>query len=335
MMNIPQLSIILPVYNSEPFLEETIRCVQRQSFQDFELIIIDDGSTDSSSRICDRLASHDDRIKVVHQKNQGVSAARNTGLDLAKGTFVAFVDHDDYITSDFYKTMLDQIGDSDLIISAVWGGKREDWGKTPHHEIDDQQTVLAEVGEGDNFPLIDVANNATIWNQIFKKEIIETNSLRFMKMNSEDEIFSYAYMSLCSKIKKINYQGYYFVDTPNSLGSHHSYIAEYDYISLMESYYMLILKHWKIKDSHYIDKIKYRIQIRQVSFLLKGYYLDTRVSYDKRKERWMTVKGDTFTRKCFYKGKRHREKLILSLNRLCPFALADLFIRKVLATVGK
>ena len=91
------ISVIVPVYKTEKYLGECIQSILAQSYADFELILIDDGSPDHSGRICDRFAETDRRISVIHKENQGVSAARNDGLDLAKGKYICFVDSDDCV----------------------------------------------------------------------------------------------------------------------------------------------------------------------------------------------------------------------------------------------
>lgn len=103
------LSIIVPVYNVEEYLGECIDSILQQTFRDYELILVDDGSTDCSGEICDRYASEDDRIVMVHKENGGVSSARNAGLKLAKGEFFTFVDADDFIAQDTYKSNMDII----------------------------------------------------------------------------------------------------------------------------------------------------------------------------------------------------------------------------------
>lgn len=108
----PKISIIIPVYNVEPYLSRCIESVLNQSFTDFELILINDGSTDNSGKICDEYAKKDTRIHVIHQSNQGVSATRNSGIRIAKGDFITFVDGDDYIERDLlqvlYELAIDQ-----------------------------------------------------------------------------------------------------------------------------------------------------------------------------------------------------------------------------------
>lgn len=99
-MEIPQVSVIVPVYNVEKYLSKCIESVIHQTFKDFELILVDDGSTDGSSKICDDWKDSDSRVKVIHKKNGGLSEARNIGLDNSKGNYVFFLDSDDYIMPD-------------------------------------------------------------------------------------------------------------------------------------------------------------------------------------------------------------------------------------------
>lgn len=102
----PQISVIVPVYNAELYLHNCIDSILSQTFSDFEVLLINDGSQDGSGRICDAYAENDDRIRVVHQKNGGASAARNTGLIMAKGLYISFLDADDALEETFFQEML-------------------------------------------------------------------------------------------------------------------------------------------------------------------------------------------------------------------------------------
>ena len=104
------ISMIMPVYNSEDYLASAIQCVLNQTMKDFELILVDDGSTDKSGEICDSFAKRDSRIVVIHQKNGGICRARNKGLEAANGEYVAFMDNDDEIA----KTNLKMLNDHAL-----------------------------------------------------------------------------------------------------------------------------------------------------------------------------------------------------------------------------
>lgn len=102
----PLISVTVPIYNVEKYLEKCIQSIVNQTYKNLEIILVDDGSPDSSPQICDNWAKIDSRIKVVHQINSGVSAARNTGLKLSSGDFVTFVDGDDFIDTDMYETLV-------------------------------------------------------------------------------------------------------------------------------------------------------------------------------------------------------------------------------------
>lgn len=114
----PEISVIVPVYKAEKYLSRCIQSILKQTFFDLELILVEDGSPDQSPAICDAFAQKDYRVKVIHQKNAGVSAARNTGLAEAKGKYITFVDSDDYINAEMYESMMEiaRKYDCDLIM---------------------------------------------------------------------------------------------------------------------------------------------------------------------------------------------------------------------------
>lgn len=114
----PTISVIVPVYNTEQYLHRCIDSVLAQTYQDFELLLIDDGSKDSSGAICDEYAVGDSRVKVFHKENGGVSSARNVGLDHARGEWITFVDSDDYIEENFLKSFEGNL-DADLVVGNM------------------------------------------------------------------------------------------------------------------------------------------------------------------------------------------------------------------------
>ena len=108
-MSQTKLSIIVPIYNVAPYLISCIDSILCQTFKDYELILVDDGSTDGSEKICDLYSQKDNRIRVIHQRNKGLSGARNTGIEMAIGKYIAFVDSDDYIHPLMYQTLISAI----------------------------------------------------------------------------------------------------------------------------------------------------------------------------------------------------------------------------------
>ena len=104
----PQISVIMPVYNTSQYLRRSIESVLNQTYKDFELICINDGSTDNSLEILQEYATHDPRIKIINQENKGLSGARNSALEIAQGEWITFVDSDDFITNNFIGNLYDQ-----------------------------------------------------------------------------------------------------------------------------------------------------------------------------------------------------------------------------------
>ena len=121
----PRLSVIVPVYNVETFLPACIDSILSQTFRDLELILIDDGSPDACGRICDKYAEKDTRVRVIHQENRGVSAARNAGLQIASGEYIGFVDPDDWITPEMYAMLLEPSGSQQVALFIErWSSKK-------------------------------------------------------------------------------------------------------------------------------------------------------------------------------------------------------------------
>ena len=105
----PEISVIVPVYKVEQYLEECINSLSKQTFSDIEIILVDDGSPDNCGNICEEYGKKDERIKVIHQKNMGLSCARNAGLDVSKGNYICFVDSDDLIRNDMLDILLKEL----------------------------------------------------------------------------------------------------------------------------------------------------------------------------------------------------------------------------------
>ena len=328
----PQVSIIIPVYNSEKYLRLTIESLLNQTYKDFEIILVDDGSVDASGKLCDDLSLTDRRIVVIHKENGGVSSARNVGIENARGELISFVDHDDYVFSDYLMTMVNEIEEYDLLQSFSLGGPRNTIKTCKRFALDKTKTLRCIKGDNGDvvFPEVDMNNMATIWNQLYKKEVIDKYQLRFRSIQSEDELFSYEYMMYANSIKKIHYQGYFFVSNMDSLGSKHNYIAEYNYIELMENIYSRLISCWEIKDKDYIEKTKIRIANRLVYYVLKGYFVDTKVSKYERLKRWRYAKDDSFTNLKVIPEMSFRENSIYLVAKLGLYGLFDPILNKII-----
>lgn len=195
----PKISVIVPVYNTEKYLHRCIDSILAQTFTDFEVLLIDDGSTDSSGTICDEYAAKDSRVRVFHKANGGVSSARNLGLDNAKGEWISFVDADDWVENNWLEILLEIISkDDDLKI--VRFGYFCNEGDLEHKIVSEQDHILVE--KEDFLEQNDVIGYyAMLWNSLFKYDIIG-DKVRFdTTLNwSEDFIFSYECYLLATKM---------------------------------------------------------------------------------------------------------------------------------------
>ena len=112
------ISVIVPVYNVEEYLERCVDSILRQTYTNLEVILVDDGSTDNCPQICEQYASFDKRVRVIHQSNGGLFAARNAGIDAAKGEYLSFIDSDDFISEDMYTSLYGNLKKYDADIAA-------------------------------------------------------------------------------------------------------------------------------------------------------------------------------------------------------------------------
>lgn len=192
------VSVIIPVYNGAEFLEKCLRSVMQQTYQDIEIIVIDDGSKDNSYEICERLVKEDKRIRLFRQENAGVSAARNKGMSVAKGDYITFVDADDVLLSRGIETLLEAAGnDADLIIGSheEFRGKHTRkvvWEKR-EYTYDSEKEKISEFDKLVIFP----------WGKLYKHAIITNNSLLFDPSLAfgEDHAFNFLYCKCAGKIK--------------------------------------------------------------------------------------------------------------------------------------
>lgn len=219
---IPCISVIVPVYKVEAYLSKCIDSILGQSFTDFELLLIDDGSPDNSGIICDQYAKKDERVKVFHKSNGGVSSARNHGLDNAKGVWIAFVDSDDYVGEDYLKGLYEMAkSDIDLVIQNILYVKNE---RVNHSFLNFSKQRLYTVNEFNQMVVeqhLDKCGYVT--SKLFKRKIIESKSIRFLSNVDfcEDYLFLICYLnSVCNKVNTSSVSNYFYIDRENSLVHH-------------------------------------------------------------------------------------------------------------------
>lgn len=209
----PHISIIVPVYNVEKYVSKCIRSILNQSYKDFELLLIDDGSTDSSGKICDNYSNWDRRCTVYHKKNYGVSSARNLGLQKAKGEWIVFIDSDDFIGEQYIEGLL--CGLLDDTVDFVHGGfiKCTETGEL----LDNGQHYDAQRGSNKMYLLNTV--RGLPFSKLFKSDIIRKYNLSFNEKIrlGEDMIFTIEYISHINNYAFVEENNYFYTQRNNSL----------------------------------------------------------------------------------------------------------------------
>lgn len=227
--HIPLLSIIIPVYNVEKYLRECIDSILAEEFQDYEIILIDDGSSDSSPQIADEYTKNDSRIKIIHQKNQGQMKATKRGIAISKAPYIAFIDSDDYISKITHKEMIEAIIKEDADIVSMAGVRISKGKISPfedsvpagiYNKSDINSKILPSV-----FMNHDLLGSKGIQPskalKIFKRDIVE-NVYSIIPDDiayGEDMIFSYIAIAMANKfvILPKNKKGYYYRLNPSSV----------------------------------------------------------------------------------------------------------------------
>ena len=217
----PKVSIIVPVYNAEKALDRCISSILNQEYKDIELILVNDGSKDSSKEIIDHYASIDDRVIAIHKENSGVSSTRNLALDKASGDYVQFLDADDWIPDNSTKSMVRAMEDYnvDLVVSDFYRVVGENVAKKGSIETGEPLTRNQYI----EFMMEQPADYyyGVIWNKLYRREIIEKYHLRMEKDINfcEDFIFNLEYLLNCKSVYPLQVPVYYYVKTEGSLVS--------------------------------------------------------------------------------------------------------------------
>lgn len=228
----PKVSVIVPVYNVEQFLGKCVQSLRNQTLQDIEIILVDDQSPDNCPQMCDKYMELDHRIKVIHKKNEGLGYARNSGLEIASGEYVAFVDSDDYVDLEMYETMYNaaikvkadfvrvdnykERMDGTILNMNYEPPMRE--GIYERNELREKllftQLGMEPSDSGERYV------SCSVWRNIYRKEIIDRLGLRFIserELISEDIPFNMDFMMSCDRAVVINHKFYHYIVNDKSL----------------------------------------------------------------------------------------------------------------------
>lgn len=270
------VTIIVPIYNNEKHIKKCLDSLLSQTYKFLEIVLVDDGSTDSSLKICNQYMKKDDRVIVVQKQNEGVASARNEGIKIAKGNFLVFVDSDDYIENNMIESLLDMVNrkDSDLGICNYFYNN-----VTKLKEDISKEEIYRLILDKRYF-------RGFVWNKIYKTEIIKKYNIRFDNdiFIGEDYLFNCKYIEKCNKISYTNQKLYHYVCNYESVlhkaldKKHLTIIKAYD--KIVKIYKDVTPKNLKYL---YISYIKICCNIIYRNTLIKE-KLDIKSIYIKRKE---------------------------------------------------
>ena len=216
------ISVIIPVYNGEKYISECIESVLKQTFRDFEIIVINDGSTDNTAEICRKFKN----IRYFYQENKGVSKAREKGLQVSKGEYITFIDSDDTIKSDFLETMLCEMENCDIVCC---NSIDEIEYKSDIYINEDEILTDKERIYKDYFSL--KRYTTCIWGKLFKRSILD--KVEFPQMEyAEDTFVVQRYFEICGKIKLLRYAGYFYRD--NEHGKMHGFMGVREKLDMLK-----------------------------------------------------------------------------------------------------
>lgn len=207
------ISVIVPVYKVEAYLPRCVDSILRQTYQDFELILVDDGSPDRCGMLCDEYAEKDNRIKVIHKKNGGLSDARNAGLSIADGAYFAFVDSDDWVTPDYLEKLLSGLLSTDSDICEC-----EKINTFASSELPFVEATQCTYETQDALELLikDQVFHQYVWNKLYKRECLKEIKFEVGKTN-EDEFWTYQVFGNARHVTKISDILYYYFQREDSI----------------------------------------------------------------------------------------------------------------------
>ncbi len=223
------ISIIVPMFNVENKIKKCVKSIQESTYKDIEILLINDGSTDKTEKICEEIALEDERIKLITTENYGVGLARQRGLEEAKGEYIAFVDSDDWVEKEYFNELINEIKNKELDM-CISGYTKELINKTviriPVAFPDDQysnEKIKKDLLHNcvwyakDGCPESPIS---TVWMGMYKKSIIDNNNISFYSEReyySEDSLFNLEYLTYCQKVGFIRKEKYHYIRTDSAL----------------------------------------------------------------------------------------------------------------------
>ena len=236
-----KISIIVPVYNVEAYLERCVESILKQTYSNLEILLVNDGSTDKSGELCDQLALRDQRIRVIHKENGGLSDARNRGIDEASSDLIGFIDSDDYIDKDMYETLYRHLRESNSDLSMC--GHYDVFHQIPEKQVSEIKTWELSSEEAIKMVMEAKILSVTAVNKLYKKELF--NHLRFeVGKIAEDAFIMIRLLDQCQKVVATNEKKYYYVHRENSITTQKFSLKFLNVIEAYEQNANIIREHY-------------------------------------------------------------------------------------------
>ena len=324
---VPKISIIVPVYNVEHYLHRCINSILNQTFKDYELILVNDGSTDLSSKICNDYAQNNKKIKVIHQDNGGAASARNSGMEIALGDYIAFVDGDDFIHTKMYEDLYNvaKENDSDIVVCDFIKIKEDmDYkteGKLLNNNIFNYSNL--EALEKLYSSTDQVGNNLTMVlpvNKIYKKNLF--NTIKFVEGKiCEDEFMAHRILYESKKISYIPKILYFYVQRSNSVMN-----SPYS-IKRLDKVYALKDRVEFFKEINQRKLLNLAIRSFIDSYFWNYYKVKIEIPYAIQTIRKLSLKGNNLIFTLVNPMISWKQKIFISLFALNPY-FYDIYIEK-------
>ncbi len=248
MNEIGKISIIVPIYNGEYYIDKCIQSILNQTYSNIEILLINDGSSDNTRKICEEYEKKDDRIKLINKENSGPGSAKNTGIEYATGDYIGFVDSDDYIDEDMFETLYKLCIKNDADVSMVAFTKVVD-GKEMKTINFSGETIIYNKFEAMKELFLDGEIKNYSWNKLFKKELFE--GVRFPeKLKYEDVDITYRLLEKINKLAYKKVSKYYYVQRSNSIVNSNSYKNLKDYVIVTKNRYENLKNKYEELEKH-------------------------------------------------------------------------------------
>ena len=314
------ISIIVPVYNVKKYLPKCIDSVINQTYTDWELILINDGSKDNSGIICDEYASKDERIKVIHKNNEGVSIARNSGIELAKGEYICFIDSDDWIEPTYLSDFRINEFKCDFYFS---GALYDTYGKVYSYKKYNEKFCRSKYEIRNDFFDQDLLSNGYPWGKLYRTQIIRENNLRFNEnlTINEDHIFVFQYFLHINSLYITNAAGYHYTVFDNSGRKLSGKINSYTELKTASEHFNIIIDQlkskWDISDDKYNILYNSFVMSKRLSALRSLILLKEKKYFKDELEFWNNKSYIANNKKEFIILLILRTKFILGKYHLC------------------